>query len=315
MSLDRFPVFDRLDDANCVLIAGAGGGFDVFAGLPMYFHLEQAGKKVYLANLSFTHLAEVEGRRIGSGTVEVTAASQGPDYFPEGQLARWFASHGKPVSVFAIGRGGGRPLRATYDLLMRELGFDTVILVDGGTDILIRNDETELGTPQEDITSLAVVDSLPIERKFLLCLGFGVDRHHGVCHAHFLENVAALSKEDAFLGVMSLLPEQSEALLYCDAVAYACERTKQWPSIVGLSIRSAIHGAYGDVHSTERTLGSQLWINPLMSMYWAFELGAVARRCLYCDAIRNTEAPGEVTALIEGVRKTYKCRDWEDIPV
>ncbi|MCL2726683.1 MAG: DUF1152 domain-containing protein [Polyangiaceae bacterium] len=315
MSLDRSPFFERLDGAKSVLIAGAGGGFDVFAGLPVYFHLERLGKKVHLANLSFTNLVKAEGRRLNAHAIEITAASQGPEYFPEGQLARWFERRSQQVPVYALEKTGGRPLRLAYERLQQELGFDTIVLVDGGTDILMRGDEAGLGTPQEDITSLAVVNSLAIEQKFVLCVGFGVDRFHGVCHAHFLENVAALSRENAFLGVISLLPEHPEAALYREAVSYACEQTKNKPSIVCLSIKSAIEGSYGDVHSTERTEGSRLWINPLMSMYWAFELGAVARRCFYLDAVLGTETAWEATAMIEAVRKTLKCRAWEDIPV
>jgi hypothetical protein len=36
MDLARVPFFERLAPARNVLIAGAGGGFDVFAGLPIY---------------------------------------------------------------------------------------------------------------------------------------------------------------------------------------------------------------------------------------------------------------------------------------
>ena len=31
------PFFQKLSDSRRVLIAGAGGGFDVFSGLPLYF--------------------------------------------------------------------------------------------------------------------------------------------------------------------------------------------------------------------------------------------------------------------------------------
>jgi hypothetical protein len=45
-----------LEPAETILLAGAGGGFDIFCGLPLYFGLQAAGKKVYLANLSFSQL-------------------------------------------------------------------------------------------------------------------------------------------------------------------------------------------------------------------------------------------------------------------
>jgi hypothetical protein len=37
-------LISRLKGARSVLIAGAGGGFDVFSGLPLYFLLRELGK-------------------------------------------------------------------------------------------------------------------------------------------------------------------------------------------------------------------------------------------------------------------------------
>ena len=59
------PFTDRLRESKRVLIAGAGGGFDVFAGLPLYFALQRAGKHVELANLSFTYLGGTDAERLG----------------------------------------------------------------------------------------------------------------------------------------------------------------------------------------------------------------------------------------------------------
>jgi len=38
-----------------------------------------------------------------------------------------------------------------------------------------------LGTPEEDIASIAAVHQLQLDTKLLVCLGFGVDTFHGVC--------------------------------------------------------------------------------------------------------------------------------------
>ena len=35
----RLPFFDELELAENILIAGAGGGYDIFCGLPLYFGL------------------------------------------------------------------------------------------------------------------------------------------------------------------------------------------------------------------------------------------------------------------------------------
>jgi hypothetical protein len=317
VDLSTSPLFERLMGAQHILLAGAGGGFDVFSGLPLYFRLRELGKTVSLANLSFTRLEWVEGRTLAPGLMEVDGHTEGPaQYFPEGLLARWFLLRGEHVPVYCFAHMGVVPLRAAYEALREQRGFDTVVLVDGGTDILMRGDEVGLGTPEEDISSLAAVESLALRDKLVVCLGFGVDFHHGVCHAHFLESVAALSKQGGYLGVTALLEPMREVALYKEAVAYVCERMPRAPSIVSLSVVTAIEGEYGDVHRTVRTQGSTLWINPLMSMYWAFDLAALARRCLYLEAVRETRTMVEVTERIASFRNARKSiRPWKDIPV
>ena len=197
------PFFSALSPAKRILLAGAGGGFDIFCGLPLYFALKTSGKQVFLANLSFTNLVDVSGRRLTPALLEVSADSEGPryiNYFPEGYLCQWFRQQGEEVSLYCFERTGAIPLREAYLTLLDHLEIDTLLLVDGGTDSLMRGDEDGLGTPHEDVASLAAVCDLPLQRKLLVCLGFGIDAFHGVCHAHFLEAVAELTRCGAFLG-------------------------------------------------------------------------------------------------------------------
>ena len=55
-SIRENPFFARLEPAERILVAGAGGGFDVYAGLPLALALMNAGEKVFLGNLTFTYL-------------------------------------------------------------------------------------------------------------------------------------------------------------------------------------------------------------------------------------------------------------------
>ena len=43
-SLDRPPWLEALEGARTVLVAGAGGGFDLYSGLPLALWLEAQGK-------------------------------------------------------------------------------------------------------------------------------------------------------------------------------------------------------------------------------------------------------------------------------
>lgn len=68
------------------------------------------------------------------------------------------------------------------------------------------------------------------------------------------------------------------------------------------SIAAAVQGSFGDVQFTSRTGGSELFINPLMSICFIFELAGIARRCLYLDRIENTQLIRQVSSEIEAFR-------------
>jgi hypothetical protein len=313
----NIPFLAELENAERILIAGAGGGYDVFSGLPLFFQLKNAGKAVWLANLSFTDLAMCDGERPVPSVVRVLPTTGGSgDYFPEAHLSSWLSARFGETPVYAIERTGGRPVLAAYRWLAEALRPDTLILVDGGTDSLMRGDEIGLGTPEEDMASLAAAHALTgIERKFLVCLGFGVDHFHGVCHAHVLENIAALIVDGGFLGAWSLMREMAEFQLYREAVDHVGARMPRRPSIVNTSITAAVDGCFGDHHPTKRTEGSELFINPLMALFWAFRLESVARRNLYLDRVRETGTYPELSLAIETFCATRpRVRAWKEIP-
>ena len=66
----QIPFFSELNHAQSILLSGAGGGFDIFSGLPLYFALRRAGKKVHLANLAFSHLEAATGRQLAPAALE-----------------------------------------------------------------------------------------------------------------------------------------------------------------------------------------------------------------------------------------------------
>lgn len=316
----ELPFFKELDKAQNILIAGAGGGFDIFSGLPLYFALEAAGKRIHLANLSFSFLpppqVTKEGR-LSPTLLKVSADTPSfTDYFPEKFLSQWFREQGKETPVYCFERTGVKPLLASYRALLEHLSLDTIILVDGGTDSLMRGDEVGLGTPQEDISSIIAVNELAIDRKILACLGFGVDYFHGVCHAHFLEAVAEIIRNHGYLGMFSILEEMQEVELYRMATESVFKSMPQHVSIVSSSILSAIGGKYGNHQTTPRTKNSKLWINPLMPVYWCFKLHTVAERILYREPMKNTTSFDDVNSVITEFRiSCQNIRPREDIPI
>lgn len=281
-ALHTNPLFARLADAENVLIAGAGGGFDVYSGLPIALSLLHQGTRVHLANLSFSALAGLPRDSWVAPDVAAITPDTAPHqaYFPERTLARWLALHGYPATVHAFPQLGVQPLRAAYRALVDRLGIDAVVLVDGGTDILMRGDEAGLGTPEEDLTSVAALAALDgVAERLVVSVGFGVDAYHGVSHALVLENIAALDRDGAYLGAFSIPRATREGALYLDAVAHAQHQTPDRPSIVNGSIAAAVRGDFGDVRFTDRTRNSELFVNPLMSLCFVFDLPGLAARC------------------------------------
>lgn len=59
---------------------------------------------------------------------------------------------------------------------------------------------------------------------------------------------------------------------------------------------------------TSRTAGSTLFVNPLMAMYFTFELSGVADQNLYLDRIENTIGMRQVASRIEEFRDKVTTR-------
>ncbi len=297
-------IFSMLEPATTVLIAGCGGGYDFLSGIPLYFALKEKGKNVILANLSFTSLnSKVKDKEYCEMCYKISAQSKvemfGNTYFPELYLSQWFKDRFEedvPIYTF-YRRTGVSQLSKAYEKICKEHKVDAIVLVDGGTDSVMFGFEKAMGTPVEDQTSILAVHSVgSVPIKILTCLGFGVDSFHGVSHGLFLENVATLERSGGYLGSFSVSQHSTEGKLFMEA--YQAVSKHMQPSIVCSSITDAMVGHFGDHHSTKRTGGSKLFINPLMSMYWTFDVDAVVREIPYSKSLLETKYAMEVTKII-----------------
>jgi hypothetical protein len=309
------PFLQTLANAKRVLIAGCGGGFDVFAGVPIAQQLISAGKHVTFANFSFTNLWLCGGERVTPTTWRVDEQSSDIPYFPERWLAEWLAIRGQESAIYAFAKSGVRPLSAAYRLIMERHDIDLTVVVDGGTDSIIFGDEPGLGTVVEDAISIVAACAATEKPVVLAAIGFGVDHHHGVSHHAFLENVARLIHQRGFLGVFSLTLGTPEADAFLDLVDYANRRQPQHQSIVCNSIASALRGEFGNYHATHRTIGSELFINPLMTQYWTFDARGIVRNMSYAVELAETEGIEDARRAIERRREALDVRPRRELPL
>ena len=310
-----FPFLEKFASASRVLVAGCGGGFDVFAGIPLALHLIALGKDVVFANLSFTNLWLCEGERLTPVTWRVDEQSKDLPYFPEKWLAEWLARRGLQPPIYAFAKSGVRPLGVGYRSIVERHGIDLVVLVDGGTDSVLFGDEPGLGTVVEDAVSIVAAHSVANEHVILAAIGFGVDHYHGVSHHAFLENAARVTREGGFLGAFALTRDTTEATAFLDLVEYANQRQPQHRSIVCNSIADAIRGEFGNYHATNRTSGTELFINPLMAQYWFFHAHRIVANMSYAPELAETERIEDARRVIDQRRQSLELRPRRNLPL
>jgi len=286
----NLPILNQLSNCKNLLIAGMGGGYDVFCGLPIYFELQKHGINAHLANFSFSDIESIDfGFRLTKTLVGITSkAKRVFPYFPELHLANWFKEkRNEEITVWCFHKTGAAPLTENYKFLAEHLSLDGILLVDGGVDSLVRGDEAEMGTAIEDLTSLYAVNQLSnVPTRLLVCIGFGAEQN--LTHAHIFENIASLTKAGGFLGACSLIPQMETYQAYDEAVTYVQSNEFQDPSVINSSIVSAVRGNFGDYHLTEKTKRSHLWISPLMSIYWFFDFDCVVKQNMLLPEIEGT---------------------------
>ncbi len=316
----NLPILDPLADSRNILIAGAGGGFDVFSGLPLYFTLKALGKNVHLANYSFSEFELIkivsEPQSLAGELVLGPGGNIKYDllYYPEGYLSQWFKQvRGEDVTVWMFARTGAAPLAQGYAALVKHLNIDALILVDGGVDSIMRGDENGSGTMVEDSITLAAVQGIDIPVKILACIGFGTEMEEAVCHYNALENMAGLAKAGAFLGSCALTPQMEVFQLFEAACRYVWEQPNHVKSHISTRIIPAVNGEFGSYRMYPDEY-SDVFISPLMSLYWFFDARAVTERNLLVPLIRQTHTTSQAILMCANLKNSIPLRARRTIP-
>ncbi|MEL6151128.1 MAG: DUF1152 domain-containing protein, partial [Chloroflexota bacterium] len=307
-----------------ILIAGAGGGFDVFVGLPIYYQLQQMGKTMHLANYSFSDTrllsratdAEVIIKDVLVGTrgnlrIDLT-------YVPEAYLADWFREQrGEDITVWAIEKLGVPGVHRAYVALIDHLNIDAIILVDGGVDSLMRGDERGAGTFVEDtisMTAVTMLDNVPV--KLLAAIGMGAELEEQVCHYSALENMAALTKQGAFYGSCALTPQMDAFAFYKAAAEYIFVHTASEPSRIQSRIIPSVMGEFGAFNWLNHPRQPEsVFHSPLMALYWFFDVETVNKHSLVVDVIRDAETFADATSALRRTNVIKHMRRQQSIPL
>jgi hypothetical protein len=311
--MNQVPGLERLFRAHRPLLMGAGGGYDILGAVPLYAELQGRGVSADFASLSFSSLEALQGAvrdpeaeclyRVGP-----ESATQ-DQYCPEAWLARWLseAKADRPC-VWGFRKVGVRPLRAALQVLTQRLGTDLLVLIDGGIDLTLRGDETSIGTPSEDLATLAAVAGLDLP-ALAMCIGFGAELREGIPHAQVLERFAHLQAAGACLGAVGLHPSSVAGSAYLDALGFvrrhqARQRGTHIHDVVAASMQGRFGGGSPDV-----------WVSPLASLCWFFDVAGLASSHLFLSQLNETDTMWEVTSVIRGCRTALAIRPRTAIPI
>jgi len=202
----NLPILEQVSNCKSLLIAGIGGDYDVFCGLPNYFELKQCCMNVHLGNFSFSDIARAQNSiKLSPTLVGITADHE--DICPsstEFSVSHWFQEKlNESVPIWSFHMTGAEPLSENYQIPANYLNLDGILEIDGGVDSLMRGDEEEKGTVIEDTTSHYAVNQLQgVPMRMLACIGLGAEQD--ISYAQVSENIAALIKSGGFFGIMFL---------------------------------------------------------------------------------------------------------------
>jgi hypothetical protein len=227
-------------------------------------------------------------------------------FFPEYKLVKnLHEMYGLSVPLYCFVGSGIKHLTDAYNKIIDLENIDTIILMDGGTDSLMTGKEYDengnplLGTPFEDISSIVAIHNTNVERKYLYCLGFNIDKYHNVTDENFLKNTCELIKQNGFIGSYMLSKHNLSTQMYIDLFI----KSDPENSIVNSLIISAINGYYGN-HTPEwlkHRIGNTVQhIHPFMALYWIYSLGKIHDNLTYnTNMLKETEDECEISKLLQ----------------
>lgn len=281
-----------------IILSGCGGGYDIFCTIPLFF--ENQDKNRILVSLSFTQesfLLELTKKK------EVLQLSRNlflvdfqkvtnlnNKYFPEYYLSKHL-NH--PVYLI-LNDTTINDINHAYKIIINKLKIKELYLVDGGCDVLLSGQESDLATPVEDMMHLKAVLDLPIHNKYVCAVGMPCD-----CHSlprHELDQ-RLQELEDVLLEKKVWSLQNENISMYYQIV----NDSRIDKSIVNCLICSALEGKRGyhvPGKLKYRIQKNNVEIDELMITFVKYHLKDVSDRNLYLNELNGDHKTDKIDSYI-----------------
>lgn len=204
-----------------VILAGCGGGCDIYGAMPLYYQFKDSAPEIIIVNLSFAHPGilreQICAEEVVDGCFKINQGSQfdDRDYLPECLLANKL-NH----TVYAIcNYDTVQSILNSYLAITRDLNEYDFYLVDGGCDVLLSGNETALATYVEDMMHLKAVLQLQRAQNIYVCaIGLNVDCGHGVLEHELIKRLEDLQDNGTLISSELLKLSDDKTKFYYDIV-------------------------------------------------------------------------------------------------
>jgi len=297
------------------------GGSGIFSGLPIYFTLEKMGMNVHLANYTHANWGIIQSHAemipMAPGCVGVGPVKQASDNLPEAYLSTWFKEvKNKDVKVWTFKRDQSvKEYSDSLNILVKHLGIDSILLVDGGVDSIMVGDENGSGTMMEDTLTLAAVKNAEVQLKMISCVGFGTEIEEDLSHYLALENMAKITKQQAFYGSCSLVGYMQSFKEYKAACEHVWSQPGHKTSHVQTRIIPAAEGEFGDFHMFPLEKKMDVFVSPLTSIYWFYNAEAPIYNSAIIPVIEQEETFFDAVQKGVPMIKNHILRNRRSIPL
>lgn len=287
-----------------IIIAGCGGGYDIFGGLITYYRLKNIAKKIIMINYSFTSidLLKSTAECINSHLYKVSPKTNISDdklYYPEARLSSQL-----DIPIYTLSNDPTvYDITECYNTLINKEGkIDIIYLVDGGCDVLLTGDEVGLATPVEDMMHLKAILSINISYKYIITLGVNIDTAHGVIQSDLDNRLDYLEKSSSMISSEYLnLLDPSVTFYY--QIVKKCNPISSIVHSLVISTLEGNRGFYTPDYLKERIKESIVSLTDQTCTLYQFDLIKIAYEVKYLNQIEINMNTDDVDNLIEKYQK------------
>ena len=285
-----------------ILLAGCGGGYDVFGAIPLY--LKYKKEHIYISSLSFTHRLVLDEcscvKKLQENLYLVDASedkvSQKFDYFPE-----YYLSYELKKEIYVILVNSTiKQIEQAYLFISNK--FDEIYMIDGGCDALLSGTETDLATPVEDMMNLKAIEQIPCHKKYVCAVGLNCDCGHGVIEKELVERLKYMRENNIILSERNWSLNDSDIQTYVNI----CKKSNLTNTIVHSLIIARLHGE-SDYHTPKflrhRITNDKVYLSDLTTTFVVCDYNSLIQTIIYFGGLKNDFTRDIADDYIEGYVK------------